>query len=75
MKMSSGDPWLVYILCCADGSACTGNTNDVKRRTPFAFSFVSLSKRTKRPIFAVSDEPFHPWVVLCDRNRQVSSQR
>src|SRR6202048_1784915 len=29
---TSGDPWFVYILRCADGSLYTGITKDVKRR-------------------------------------------
>lgn len=32
MKKPSGDPWFVYILCCADGSLYTGITKDVVRR-------------------------------------------
>jgi predicted GIY-YIG superfamily endonuclease len=32
MKKPPGDPWLVYILRCADGSLYTGITKDVKRR-------------------------------------------
>ncbi len=32
MKELPGDPWIVYILRCADASLYTGITKDVKRR-------------------------------------------
>ena len=32
MKKPFGDPWVVYIVRCADGSLYTGITKDVKRR-------------------------------------------
>jgi predicted GIY-YIG superfamily endonuclease len=32
MKKPSDDPWIIYILRCADGSLYTGITKDVKRR-------------------------------------------
>ena len=32
MRKSSGDPWFVYVLRCADGSLYTGITKDVPRR-------------------------------------------
>ena len=32
MKKPSVDPWIIYILRCADGSLYTGITKDVKRR-------------------------------------------
>jgi predicted GIY-YIG superfamily endonuclease len=47
--LPSSDPWLVYILRCADGSLYTGIAKDVKRRCQHNDGKAARYTRSRRP--------------------------
>ena len=60
VKMSSGDPWFVYVLRCVDDSLYTGITKDVKRRCrQHNDGTASRYSRSRRPTKLVWQEA-HP---------------
>lgn len=51
-------PWIVYILCCRDGSLYTGITNDLpKRLKTHAAGKASRYTRSRLPVTLAHEEP------------------
>ncbi len=57
-RLSSASHWLVYLLCCSDGSLYTGITNDLpKRLKAHAAGKASRYTRSRLPVTLAYSEP------------------